>query len=779
MKLKQNNLETKKVGEFGGEIASSIRKQDLGIALGAVSRNLYSDSISSMVRELASNGVDANTEAGSEKPVLVIVDKEGDDYYIEVKDEGLGMSANKFKNTYMKWFNSDKRDSDENIGGWGLGSKTPLAYQDSYEITTINNGILNSYIVGWDTETNLPIATLLENSVTDKNSGTIVKVIIKNYDDVWKFYQACVKQLAYFNNVYVKHNIYGYDNHFKIYENEFYKLRNQDRPFGDEMHIALGQVAYPINWNTLGIPRVDIPVAIKFDISELEVTLSREEINYTEPVIALVLEKIEKVKCLLINKYEEQLKMDDFFSYLRVVGGLDKKPKLKIKGIEINMSNIKTKVSFSHYPDLDLKKEDISNFLSMFKIQKLSFGKLTENFFEKNTIIHQNENLFYLQDSINGYDSKYIDNGFIISKRKIRQKYFKFIANKLNRVIYNHEPTSSTNIFKTAYKENTAHVVYNLIKFIESYVIKKIPLYDGIAPEKWKEQIRQEQKELTQARKELITYYNLDGERHTISYGYLADQYKFVFYADRRSNPLDCINYNYLFENLPDYYVKKTTTYKNVKGRFKGQLVKQKIQVKPKIKLIFVNPTTVKKIRKKEGFKHISDVFKISIFKNHFNRLRVSYLIRQKLWGSYVFNYSTYYSKFYNFITQNYKINTQFNTGKYLTVNKQSFRDHEGDYYLYFKDTIDNISLQKKKNLTINQLQYEDKINKLIELHEKLDILNYIKLGSPDKYIREIISNKKVLKFNENYYGKDNNKQKEIYEKNNTKSSIKITEDIN
>ena len=37
----------------------------------------------------------------------------------------------------MNWFSSTKRNTDEFIGGWGLGSKSPLAYQDYFFIITI------------------------------------------------------------------------------------------------------------------------------------------------------------------------------------------------------------------------------------------------------------------------------------------------------------------------------------------------------------------------------------------------------------------------------------------------------------------------------------------------------------------------------------------------------------------------------------------------------------------------------------------------------------------
>ena len=109
---------TEQIGNFE-EIVSSIRHQDLGMALDAVSKNLYSNPIGSFVRELVSNGVDANRKNDIAESVNVDIYKEDGTWYFQVTDEGKGMTPEVFRDVYMKWFNSDKRDNNEDIGGWG------------------------------------------------------------------------------------------------------------------------------------------------------------------------------------------------------------------------------------------------------------------------------------------------------------------------------------------------------------------------------------------------------------------------------------------------------------------------------------------------------------------------------------------------------------------------------------------------------------------------------------------------------------------------------------
>ena len=122
---KEVYIEQDTVGTFK-EITSSIRAEDLGMALDAVSKNLYSNPIGSFVRELVSNGVDANRRNNSAELVKVNIYKEGNTWYFQVKDEGKGMTPEHFTNVYMRWFNSDKRDNNEDIKIENYDSYPPI-----------------------------------------------------------------------------------------------------------------------------------------------------------------------------------------------------------------------------------------------------------------------------------------------------------------------------------------------------------------------------------------------------------------------------------------------------------------------------------------------------------------------------------------------------------------------------------------------------------------------------------------------------------------------------
>lgn len=115
---KQDYVEQDQIGTLK-EISSTISQSNLALVLDNVTKNLYADPIGAFVRELTSNGVDANKRNESAEKVKVHIYKEGDDIYFTVKDEGNGMSPETFENVYMSWFESDKREDNGQIGGWG------------------------------------------------------------------------------------------------------------------------------------------------------------------------------------------------------------------------------------------------------------------------------------------------------------------------------------------------------------------------------------------------------------------------------------------------------------------------------------------------------------------------------------------------------------------------------------------------------------------------------------------------------------------------------------
>lgn len=293
-------------------------------------KNIYSNPIGTVVREITSNCFDSHTEAGINAPVLI---KRGKDnttgsQYISFIDFGVGMSPDRVMNIYCVYFESTKRVDNNQIGGFGIGAKSVLTYKrstglgegeydNSFNIITNYNGVRYYYLVFEGTES--PVVSLLHEEPTTEHNGTEVRIPILE-KDISKFELEMVKQLYYFENIVFE----GFDksvlnNEYEIIQGKNFLYRGTD--VSSYMHVCLGRVAYPIDYSILGLDSsaYAIPVALRLNVGDINVTVSREQLDYNENTIKLLKEKLIVVKDeiieILIKQYENIVTLEEYFNY--------------------------------------------------------------------------------------------------------------------------------------------------------------------------------------------------------------------------------------------------------------------------------------------------------------------------------------------------------------------------------------------------------------------------------------------------------------------------------
>jgi len=306
-------------------------------------KNVYSNPIGTVVREIVSNCFDSHTEAGVNAPVLVRKFKDSQDntQYISFIDYGVGMSPDRVENIYGVYFESTKRIDNTQIGGFGIGGKTPLAYKrstgqgegeydNSFFVITRFDGTEYSYMIYEGTDT--PVISLLHSEPTTERNGTEVRVpVLEN--DIQSFTKEMVRQLYYFENVIFE----GFEDdyrHGETLSNEYQIIRSKTFLFrGEEyseyVHICLGRVAYPIDYSTLGLSSSDyrLPVAIRLEVGDINVTVSRESIDYSEGTIKMLKKKLEVVKTeiagMLAKQYSDIQTLEQYFNVKNDFGKLE------------------------------------------------------------------------------------------------------------------------------------------------------------------------------------------------------------------------------------------------------------------------------------------------------------------------------------------------------------------------------------------------------------------------------------------------------------------------
>jgi hypothetical protein len=245
-----------------------------------------------------------------EDAVKVTIGKDDTGYFWATEDFGVGLSPERVRDVFCSYLKSTKEDTNNLIGAFGIGSKSGLSYTDVVYIRTRYNGYESFYLLRKGERS--PRLDIVYKEPTTERNGTEIKIYIKNYKPYsWSnneqpethiFREECRKQLAYFDNVY----FVGCDitNDYNVFEGDNWKYSTNGNPF-EGLHLCLGKVAYPIDYDSLGISRIQLGVALKFNIGELDIIQTREDVKYTPRTKEAILNKIEELKEELIARWKK------------------------------------------------------------------------------------------------------------------------------------------------------------------------------------------------------------------------------------------------------------------------------------------------------------------------------------------------------------------------------------------------------------------------------------------------------------------------------------------
>jgi hypothetical protein len=298
MQINLKELSTQAIESTTGTKKMRLSENAQSMVFQLFTKNVYSNPIGTVVREIASNCFDSHIEAkvDAKTPVLIrkFKDPQTDTWYISFIDYGVGMSPDRVENIYGVYFESTKRVDNTQIGGFGIGGKTPLAYKRStgqgegeydnsfYVITNFDN-VKYFYCIYEGADT--PVISLLHQEATTEKNGTEIRVPVLERD-MEAFAKEMVRQLYYFENVIFEgfDDSYRYGttlmNEYQIVRGKSFLFRGSE--YSEYAHICLGRVAYPIDFNILGLNSSDyrLPIAVKLEVGEIGVTVSRESLDY-------------------------------------------------------------------------------------------------------------------------------------------------------------------------------------------------------------------------------------------------------------------------------------------------------------------------------------------------------------------------------------------------------------------------------------------------------------------------------------------------------------------
>jgi hypothetical protein len=476
----------------------SIDTSNINFIVTILSTNLYSKPIESFIRETVSNAWDSHVEAGITEPVILELGKDTEGkYFCRIQDFGVGLSPERFDKVYKNIGSSTKRGDNNQIGGFGIGRFSALAYNDVVHITSNYDGVQYKYIMYKDG--NSLSIDLLHSQETDERNGLEVQVELKgNYNEVSNFYEAIKKQLVYFENLYfidnttsgaIPENEFN-EFHIKKYNN--FLVNDLDKN-NRQIDLVLGKVRYPLRLDSLTKKYPNYistyPVTLKFEIGDLEVTPNREELLYSQKnvdKIEVVLDETIKELDVIFEKYSNK----DFTSLTEYVEGLNhshQAPLLEVDGenkVYININSNELKITFNKQKFSKGTFLKTYNFILQANIIPTPYefygNKIAYNSGSTTNInaIKQNLDRFYIGDAslFNNMTKNYVKETFSSNSRFIHsnksvlsfyKKYLKAIEMNAKNYSYNYDYRTIKTIFNIMLPN-----ILNIKKFSEKNVPK-------------------------------------------------------------------------------------------------------------------------------------------------------------------------------------------------------------------------------------------------------------------------------------------------------------------
>lgn len=165
------------------QTTASLKTSNMGLVVDSrtinlLLNNLYRDPYKAIIRELSANAVDAHNLIGNKNSFLIQPPSRFEPI-LKIRDFGPGLDAEEIEK-YLNCLLSSNKSGDNNAaGGYGLGSKTPFALVDSFNVESVKNGI--KYQCVWYREKGgQPVLSIYNTAPTLEENGLTFVININN-----------------------------------------------------------------------------------------------------------------------------------------------------------------------------------------------------------------------------------------------------------------------------------------------------------------------------------------------------------------------------------------------------------------------------------------------------------------------------------------------------------------------------------------------------------------------------------------------------------------------
>lgn len=183
MKIKMGTIETSSSTEFQNTAFDIGNK---AVIMDILRGKMYSNPIKIICQEIMCNARDAHREVRKhDVPIEVKLPTTIDNTYC-IRDYGPGITPERMSEIFVMYGESSKRNTNAQTGGFGLGSKTPFSYTDTFSVISItpdsDGNLIERKYVAYIDDSRLGVMSLVQESPATEQRGTKIIIPVKNAD---------------------------------------------------------------------------------------------------------------------------------------------------------------------------------------------------------------------------------------------------------------------------------------------------------------------------------------------------------------------------------------------------------------------------------------------------------------------------------------------------------------------------------------------------------------------------------------------------------------------
>lgn len=268
---------------------------------------IYTHKEWAVVREILCNAIDEHRKHGITRPIKVTLPTM-DDPHFRVRDFAKGLDKEGVFNVFFQYFASTKDGGNDDIGGFGIGAKSPLAYSDVFFVDSYHAGHKTSYVANIDGEASTAHSMALSDS-SETGIEVAIPVETRDFDKFASLTQYFVQFADFSNFEFVGRDIETTSIDWTL-EFESARVGRFESPFKSRSGIfaKVADVLYPIEESSEFKNPFYQSLVLDLSNGSVDIHPSRERLDLSKRNVFVIKQAIDKVNKEAAAKVDEKMK---------------------------------------------------------------------------------------------------------------------------------------------------------------------------------------------------------------------------------------------------------------------------------------------------------------------------------------------------------------------------------------------------------------------------------------------------------------------------------------